>query len=267
MSHQSGSLIRSLSAVLLLSLVFVAPAAAQQPRPDVPERPAVLTAYDFHLAAVGLSSDDNRFTWDTHWGGDVDMIDYVAGRANVLVDYEAILGSELRAFDPNQGNYVLEASGSARVKGTEVAGVFHHVSRHRSDRPKTFAIAWNVAGARMLRRLAFGGGQVDMRFEGGKVVQHAYVDYNWTGGGDVRFDRAVTPAVGVFGHVAGEAYGVRRESTRGTQTGGLIEGGIRLSGSGGALELYGGYEHRVDADQIDEEPLSWVYGGFRLVNR
>ena len=33
---------------------------------------------------------------------------------NVLVDYEAMLGSEFRPFDPNQGNYTLEASASVR---------------------------------------------------------------------------------------------------------------------------------------------------------
>ncbi len=202
MPNTPGLICRAAAAVGL-ALAVVAPVAAQKPEPNPPDRPAFLAGYNFHLAAAGLSADDVRFTWDTHWGGDVDLVDYVVGRGKVLVDYEALLGSEFRAFDPNQGNYVLEVSGSARVKGTEFAGVFHHVSRHLADRPKRFAVAWNVAGVRALRRVTFGGTQIDVRLEGGKVVQHAFVDYAWTAGGELRLDRPVATSVGVFGRADG----------------------------------------------------------------
>lgn len=268
MPYAPGPVARRLFAAFVVSSVAVASAAAQQPEPNPPATPEFMARYDFHLSAVGLVNDDDRFTWDTHWGGDVDLVDYVVGRAKVLVDYEALLGSEFRAFDPNQGNYTLEVSGSGRVKGTELAGVFHHVSRHVSDRPKRFAIAWNVAGLRLLRRISTGQTTVDLRAEGGKVVQHAFVDYAWIGGGELRIDRAVRPRVGVFGRAAGEVFGVNPDlSTRGNQTGGLVEGGIRLTGPGGALELYGGWEKRVDADQIEGLPERWAFAGFRLVNR
>jgi len=43
------------------------------------------------------------------------IVDYVAGRAGIYVDYEALLGDEFRLFDPNQGNYTLEANASGRI--------------------------------------------------------------------------------------------------------------------------------------------------------
>ena len=90
--------------------------------------------------------------WDTHWGADFDLVDYVKGRVSFLVDYQAVLGNEFRPFDPNQGNYMLEFSGSRRLGRTELVGAFHHVSRHLSDRPKRQAIAMNVLEGRVLRR-------------------------------------------------------------------------------------------------------------------
>jgi hypothetical protein len=109
---------------------------------------------------------------------------------------------------------------------------------------------------------------IDVKAEAGKVVQHAFVDYTWTGGGEIRVDRPVSDRVGVFGRAFGEAFGVDpAESTRGRQTGGLVEAGVRLAGRSGALELYGGYEKRVDADQIERLPVHWAFAGFRLVNR
>ncbi len=259
MPHTPGSLVVRAAAVVGLSLASVLPAAAQSPapNPNPPTTPQFMARYDFHLSAVGLTSSDPRFTWDTHWGGDVDLVDYVAGRAKVLVDYEAMVGSQLRAFDPNQGNYTLEASASGRLHGTEIAGVFHHVSRHLSDRPKLFAIAWNVAEARVLRQFTAGQSRIDVVAEAGKVTEHAFVDYTWTASADVRLDRPLTPHVGVFGHARGETFGVTHgagASSRGTQTGGLVEAGIRIPGPGGALELYGGFEKRVDADQIRAHP-------------
>ena len=99
-----------------------------------------------HLSATAFANSDPRFSWETDFGGDIDVVDYVFGRTSAILNYEAILGNEFRAFDPNQGNYTLELSTSVRLGQTEVAGVFNHVSRHLSDRPKRFPIAWNMAG-------------------------------------------------------------------------------------------------------------------------
>ena len=59
-----------------------------------------------------LFSEDPRFVWDANFGGELDMVDYGRGRATFVANYQTILGSEFRAFDPNQGNYILEGSTS-----------------------------------------------------------------------------------------------------------------------------------------------------------
>jgi hypothetical protein len=155
--------------------MLAASAKAQSPD-DRPPGPEFLTRYDFHLGADRLIIDDQRFSWDTHFGGSIDAIDYVVGRLSGIVEYEAILGDEFRAFDPNQAYYTLEVSSSYRVKATEFAGVFHHVSRHLSDRGKRFPIAWNVAGARVLRQWATKAATIELQGEAGSVVQRAYID-------------------------------------------------------------------------------------------
>ena len=85
----------------------------------------------------------------------------------MTVDYQAVMGSEDRPFDPNQGNYTMEGFVSARLgPDTEVAGIFHHLSRHLSDRPKTFAVAYNEIGGRVMRRQTFGSTTVDLDLAG-----------------------------------------------------------------------------------------------------
>src|SRR3954470_4122480 len=179
MPYTTRRLIPCAAAAALLLIAFASFAHAQMTTPVVtpaPATPDFMSRYDFHLSAAALAVNDPRFWWETHFGGDIDVADYVVGRSSILVDFEAVLGDEFRPFDPNQGNYTLEASSSARVNGTEIAVVFHHVSRHLSDRPKRFAIAWNVLGGRVLRRVEVSGVTVDVVASGGKVVQNSYVD-------------------------------------------------------------------------------------------
>lgn len=247
--------------------MFATHTFAQSPEP-APVTAEFLSRYDFHLTANSLAVDDQRFSWDAHFGGDLDIADYVAGRTSILIDYEAVLGDEYRPFDPNQSYYVLEVSSSYRASGTEIAFVFHHVSRHLSDRPKRAAIAWNVAGARVMRRFAFGGLTVDTRGDAGAVVQHSSVDYRWTADLDVLIRRAVSQRVGVFAHGYGEIFGVEgTPGNRGSQTGGRAEAGVRFDGRAGALELFAGIERRIDADPIDLLPKRWGIAGFRLLSK
>src|SRR5439155_14840441 len=127
--------------------------------------------------------------------------------------------------------YILEASSSYRVGETEIVGVFHHVSRHLSDRPKQFAIAWNVLGARVIRRAEVSGFTIDGRVGGGAIVQHSFVDYQWTADADVTLRHAITPQVGAFVHGSAEVYAVDgSEPARGPQTGGRFEAGVRING-------------------------------------
>jgi hypothetical protein len=265
MSTIDRSLIRYAAATASLIFVLARPAVAQQPI-AAPATPDFFSRYDFHLSASGLRIDDDRFTWDTHFGGELDVFDYVVGRTSVLIDYEAILGNEFRIFDPNQGNYTLEASTSARVRGTEVALMFHHVSRHLGDRPKTFAIAWNVLGGRVLRHEERNGVVIDVVADAGVMVQHSNVDYRWVGDLDLGVKRQMTPRIAVFGRGSGHLIGV--DSTvfsRDAQYGGSVEAGVRLAGREGVLELFAGVERRIDADQLKIGAEHWFQAGFRLL--
>jgi hypothetical protein len=276
MPDTPGSLMRRAVAAACLVLTVAGPSAAQSPAPP-PSSPDFMSRYDFHLSANTLAADDPRYLWDTRFGGDLDIVDWVTGRASVLVDYQVILGDELRAFDPNQSYYVLEASASYRTRFAEIAGVFHHVSRHLSDRDKRFPIAWNIIGARALRRFEAGGMTFDAYGGGGVVSAYANVDYRWTADVDVAVRRAVGSRVGLFANGHGEVFGVdglvRRAGvdgalvTRGSQTGGRLEAGVRFSGPGGAIELFAGVERRIDPDPAQSPARRWAIAGFRLASR
>lgn len=275
MPDPSGSLTRRAVAAACLVLTLLAGATGAGAQPPGPQpiagsasgSPEFLARYDFQLAAAALAIEDQRFTWDTHFGATLDLVDYVRGRASVVADYEAVLGSEFRPFDPNQSHYTLEASSSVWVGRTEIAGVFHHVSRHLGDRPKRAALAWNVLGARVLQQFSLRGTTLGVRAGAGRVIQHSTVDYGWTADIDLTVRRSLTRRIGAYGRAWGETFGIDSTvSTRDTQRGGRVEGGVRLEGRVAAMELFAGFERRVDADPFDNRPLHWALVGFRLVN-
>ena len=262
-------------------LFFAAPgtAGAQQqpiasPRPAAPE---FLPRFDFHLTIDRLmrsltpqqKAADRRFSWDTHYGGSFDLVDYVAGRGTITADYQAVLGNEFRPFDPNQANYVLEASLSGRSSDeTEIAVIFHHVSRHISDRPKTFAVAWNLLGARFLHHAERGSTTFDVALDGGRVVQRSFVDYSWLAGGQFQVRHPLNAHAGVFLHTEGNLFLVdKTEIGRSRQAGGRIEAGVRLNGRGGVMEVFAGYEKRPDAHPLDRTAQRWGLVGLRLLSR
>jgi len=269
MPSTNRSLIHRAAVVASLLFVLTVPVVAQRQMPaPASDKPDFLTRYDFHLGAAALSGDDPRFSWDTHFGGELDMVDYVVGRASVLVDYAAVLGNEFRSFDPNQGNYILETSLSLRAGKTEFAAFFHHESRHLSDRAKLLSIAWNTAGVRGLRRASFGASTLDLSVEAGYVTEHAYVDYKWIGQADVLARFPLNTHVGLFAHTSGQLFGLNPAiAGREQQAGGLVEAGVRLNGRTGAIELFAGYEKRVDADPLARQPQHWGLAGFRMVSR
>jgi len=273
------SIIPSILGACLVLIVTAGPVAAQQqpivsPAPAVPE---FLPRFDFHISVDRLMRSltpqqklvDQRFSWDSHYGGSFDLVDYVVGRATVTADYQVVMGNEYRPFDPNQGNYILEASLSGRSSDTtEGAVIFHHVSRHISDRPKAFAVAWNLLGGRLLHRVEAGGTTLDVALEGGRVVQRSYVDYLWLGEVNLLVRRPLRSQVGLFAHGTGQLFAVDKIVVlRGTQAGGRIEAGIRLNGRGGAMEIFAGYEKRVDAHPLDRLQQRWGVAGLRLLSR
>ena len=275
---------RSASLAACFTILFAAGAAAQAMQPTIapaPSSPEFMSRYDFRLSiAKLLPSDDGvpnpqqlpvdeRFAWDSHFGGSFDFVDFIAARMGVVVDYQAVMGNERQPFDPNQGNYTMEGFVSGRVApNTEVAGIFHHVSRHLSDRPKNFAVAYNEVGARVMHRLAVGSTSLDAEVEGGRTIQHSYVDYTWLGEAQLTVRRPVGDRTSVFVHGTGQVYLVNDTvANRGAQEGAMVEAGVRVHGRAGNLEVFAGYEKRVDADPIDRLSQRWGLVGFRLLSR
>jgi hypothetical protein len=263
-------------ALLFPILVIAFPVSAQQPGPQPLVGPIdhfeFMSRYDFQLEANVLSGDNGKqYRWDAHYGGAVDVVNYVKGRLTFVGDYEAVLGSELRPFDPNQGNYILEPAGSWFVGDNELSFVFHHVSRHLSDRPKTFAVAYNLIEGRYLRKFIFDDGtSVAVRAGGGRLAQHSQVDYTWALDWDVMARRRMNPHVEWYGRSTGEMFGVDplvRNENRGVQYTTRLELGTRLTGTKADLELFVGAEHRLDASLIDFVPVSWAIAGFRIVSK
>jgi hypothetical protein len=271
MADSVGSVTRHAAVAACLLLLSVVHARAQQPLPSPTSgtsSPEFLPRAQFHLSADALKIDDPRFTWDTHFGGEVDLVDYVVGRVNGIADYEAILGDEFRPFDPNQGNYILEFSASGRVRKTEIAGFFHHESRHLSDRFKRFPIAWNALGARVLRRFDASSTTFDVQGSAGIVTEHAYVDYQWTADLDVVIRHPISSRASLIAHGWGALYGIdSSRSARSTQTEGRFEAGVRIRGGAADVELIVGFERRVDADPVNFTAQRWVLAGFRVLSR
>jgi hypothetical protein len=273
---------RAIILSLVLLIAAASGAAAQQPviSPPPSEHGEFFARTDFHLNAawLGLMSNrtsgptpDQRFDWDTFWGGSLDLVDYVKGRVGFIIDYEAVLGNEYQPFDPNQGNYTLEASTSARLgPNTELVAIFHHVSRHLSDRAKVRTpVAYNELGGRLLRRASWKSATLDIDAEAGAVVEHAYVDYTSLADLHLLARMPLSERVGLFAHAAGHLVGVDQSvaNRSETLTGGLIEAGFRVKGKGGTMEFFAGFEKRIDADPLDRQPQHWALAGFRLLSR
>jgi hypothetical protein len=267
MSDTPDSLMRRAALAACLACMLAGRAAAQEPAPPTPAV-IFLPRVDLHLAANSLFPGDEHFSWDGYLGGGADLFDYRFGRLSALADYHVVLGDEFRAFDPNQAYYTLETAASYRLRRVELVAFFHHVSRHLSDRPKPFSIAWNVAGIRVLHQLSAGGIAFDLSAEGGGVTQYSNVDYRGTGGFDVMARRPINPRLAAYVHVSGELFTVGESlSNRGTQFGNRFEAGVRINGRAGVLELFLGEERRIDADPLEVQTRTWGLAGFRLMNR
>jgi hypothetical protein len=244
-------------------------ARAQQPliRPldAPPDAAAFLPRIDFAASAALLNYDDVRFTWDTHWTVDFDVVQFKRFRAGFLGDYQGLLGSEFRPFDPYQSNYTLEVNGSTFVGDTEVGVVFNHISRHLGDRPKRRAVAENSLGIRVMRRFGHERTTFDVRADARKITQHSFVDYTSMSDLDLVLRRKVSPHLGFYGRLNGQLITVDPDvAGRDAQKGGRIEVGTRVYGEQGGLELFVGGERVIDADQLDRTTRQWAFVGFRL---
>ena len=227
-----------------------------------------LTHYNFHLNAARMISSDDRFVWDTDFGGDMDVLDLQRVRGNVLVNFEGIFGEQIRAIDPNQGNFTIDLSvwWRTRVLDAELGATFHHVSRHLIDRDKALAIDWNMIGFQYTSPLQFRSWDVEIGFRVLKTVQRSFVDYTAEVGGSIHVRRVVHPRVSLFLEAELTFVAVdQSEHGRDHQLGGRFEIGARFPGGDGAGELFIARERRIDAEPFDLVPTTFTMLGFRFL--
>ena len=263
----------------LVTVLLASSAAAQVSGPQPLEGPIehfeFLSRYDFQLEAnlIGGDGNPNLFRWDAHFGGEMDVLNYIKGRITVVTDYEAVMGSELRPFDPVQGNYVLEPAASWFAGNNELSFVFHHVSRHMSDRIKRYAIAFNIAGGRYLRKFNLDGTTVAVRATLGHITQHSDVDYTWAADWDVILIHPTrNQYLQWYARTTGEMYGTNPAAYQGrgdVQHTVRLEVGPRVIGKKADFEFFGGVEHRLDAYQLDyfRPAANWAILGFRIASK
>jgi hypothetical protein len=240
----------------VVSLGPAAPAAAQD----------LFPRFDFRVDGQYLTSADRRFDWSFNFGGDVDVVDYGRGRATFRANYEAMAGREFRRFDVNQGNYLLEGSTSLRLPRMEVALVWHHVSRHVSDRPKRFPIDWNQIAGRIAAQTAAGRAAVWWQTDLRATVTKAFVDYAWELETSAGLLRPLSQRYAAIGSGNVRLVGTDGSRNRGTQVAGRLEAGVRLNGRSAAAELFAGVERRLDPHQLEFSTSSWLLAGFRLTS-
>jgi hypothetical protein len=255
------------SAACLLSLLYAPTAFAQAPKPAAPpaDAPAFLTRSDFSFLGGFFKTPDPRFTYDAQIGADLDLVDYGAGRTNLLVNYEMVVGNERRTFDVNHGNYTIALSTSLRAGPVEVAGFFHHVSRHLADRENPNAVSWNVIGARVEKRVIVRRTTVDWDVDAGQVVTPAFVDYTWIGNAHAVASRPIASSASLFASGIVTVYGVDRDKAgRGRQTTERGEAGLRLTGQKGVVDVFAAYERRADAYPIERAKITLVTFGLRI---
>lgn len=259
-------------AVVVVPLLIVAPVSPLWAQSVSSASPSdgweVLSNYDFHLSATAFANADERFWREADFGGDIDLVRCGRGRLNFLANYEVILGHEFRRFDPNQSNYTLDLTASWLVGGSEVGGLFHHVSRHLSDRTKRFPVDWNMLGLQASRLTVRGRWLADGSVRVLWTTQRSFVDYNVESGLSVSTRYTLNGRLAVIGAASLTDVRVDREvANRGTLTGSGAEVGLRLTGSGGAAELFVAFERRIDADPLDRRTRSLGLVGFRFLNK
>ena len=258
--------------MLALAVAIVLPAAAraQSDPAGVAGPPQFLPRADVSFGWASLLTTDVRFDWQGLVSADFDIVDYGTGRLGFRGDYEAMLGRERRRYDLNQGNYFFEATASWRRGPFEAMAVIQHVSRHVVDRENPPAISWNLAGVRLRHSSTHGTARrrIEGEIEAGRFTQPAFVDYRWASRARASLVEPVGERLAVVARATGEVIGVDRNVLdRPRVCGGRVEAGLRVDGRAAALEIFAGYERRIDAFPTDRFRVRWITVGFRITTR
>lgn len=249
---------RRLAPVLVLLVLGASSKASAQS--------AFLSRSNLSFEWTSLVSEDRRYDWQGVIGFDVDVVTSARWLGRFSGDYVAVLGRERRRYDLNQGTYTFDISGGYRVRpDTEIVGRLTHTSRHVVDRDNPPSISWNTVGARVRHRLRLGRGELRAELGADWVTQPAFVDYAWTSDlavswRQVSSRRATWYASGWGGvRVTDEAI-----STRPRICGGRIEAGLSIRGEAAGLDIFAGYERRMDAYPTDRFRVRMFLIGVRI---
>jgi hypothetical protein len=162
-------------------------------------------------------------------------------------DVETVIGRERRPFDAEQANYHLEVGGRVRTGRHLLIPFFHHVSRHRADRPLSEDVVWNLLGLRAVGPLP-GGFPFRGRYAASVAypVQSSGVDYRWEITGLLDAELLARSWGFVYLRADARFVTVTDESSRGAFLDFLGEGGLRFVRGGRSLDVFAAYEHRND---------------------
>jgi hypothetical protein len=223
--------------------------------------------FDFQLDGQYATSGDPRFNWMFEFGADLDVLRGDRARAVFIARYEAIAGEQFRRFDVNQANYLLEGALLFRAAGIELGPVWHHVSRHLSDRPKRFPIDWNMIALRARDDGRLGPLDAAWRADARATVTSAFVDYDWEVEAEGELGYALTPRLALTAGAVWRIVGVDDTMGRGAPFEGRVEAGVRMQGRAAAAELFAGVERRLDPYPLEFSTASWFLAGLRLSSR
>lgn len=206
---------------------------------------------------------DEGLLWDAWIGAGLTLARYERTELVFDGDIETVVGNAYRAFDADQVNYHLAGSVRHSAGPYTVSALFHHVSRHRSDRAKLFSFDWNLLGVQVERSLAEPvPARVSLMF--GRMLQASRPQYDWElqahASADVWRrpwgDLYLAAGLGLLGARSSPDY--PREGFADRQ----LEAGLRLSRGPRRAELYARWEHRNDV--LLERPGALSRGLFGL---
>jgi hypothetical protein len=139
------------------------------------------------------------------------------------------------------------------------------------DRENADAVSWNVLGARARRTWQFeDGASLKARFDVGRAMQQAFVDYEWISQARATLRHPLAPHRHVSLLLEGEGMLIWTDPSlygRARACGGRIEGGVRFEGRRAAIEIVTAYERRIDGYPLDLSRVRMWSLKLRVLNR